>query len=400
MKILFLAPRLPLPADTGGKIRTINILKQLTKFARVHLACFSFEADDGAWSQKLTSAGIPVSLVKLKEPKFNEKLTGVLFDQIPYTMAKYLSGSMRELLQKLATAEKFDAVHVDHLHMAHYREIFSGTPCVLDEHNVEYLITQRCAEVEKNPIKKKVYADQARKLKEFEAGKVQGFDRCLAVSEDDKKVLETISGGNVRCAVVPNGVDTDFFRASVIGESGSKEDCVVFTGSMDWWPNDDAVVYFAREILPLIWKDNSGMKFFIVGKSPTAAVKELAVRENRIIVTGRVDDVRPLMDKAKVFVVPIRVGGGTRLKILEAMSMGKPVVSTTLGAEGIASTDGHDIIIADEPAGFAAAVVALFANDERRDQIGQEARKLVCERYDWHFVGKKLESTYRELVRA
>lgn len=395
MNILFLAPRLPLPADTGGKIRTLNILKQIAKFAKVHLVSFSFEAEDKQYARELENKGIRVSLVPLEEPQALRKVFDVLLNPTPYSIGKYYSGEMARILAALQAEYKFDAVHVDHLHMAHYWN-FNGIPMVLDEHNVEYKILERCAQVERSPVKRMIFAGQSQRMKKFEGEKAARFARCLTVSDDDKKFLEEITGKGVRVEVIPNGVDTDFFKLSAVGSQLSAEKSLVFTGSMDWLPNSDAVLYFCREILPLIWKKDPEVKFTVVGKGPTEAVKALGEKDKRIIVTGRVDDVRPWMAKAAIFVVPIRVGGGTRLKILEAMSMPKAVVSTTLGAEGIKYTDGKDILIADKPSDFAEKVLQLFSAPEKCRQMGQEARSLVCGKYDWNIVGEKLKRVYRE----
>lgn len=392
MNILFLAPRLPLPADTGGKIRTLNILKQVSKFADVHLACFSFEAEDKQYARELENKGIRVTLVPLEEPSPVKKVIDVLLNPTPYSIGKYNSGAMSKVLAELSAQTKFDAVHVDHLHMAHYWN-FDGVPMILDEHNVEYKILERCAQVERSPVKKMIFAGQAGRMKRFEREKAARFARCLTVSEDDKKFLEEITDSGVRVEVIPNGVDTEFFRSQDTSHK-SQEKSLVFTGSMDWLPNSDAVLYFCQEVMPLIWKKDPDVKFTIVGKGPTEAVKQLGEKDNRIIVTGRVDDVRPLMAKAAVFVVPIRVGGGTRLKILEAMSMQKAVVSTTLGAEGIKYTNEKDIVIADQPGNFAEKVLQLLGAPEKCRQMGHDARELVCGMYDWNIVGEKLKNIY------
>lgn len=394
MNILFLAPRLPLPADTGGKIRTLNILKQIAKFSQVHLVSFSFDAEDKQYARELENKGIRVSLVPLEEPQALRKVFDVLVNPTPYSIGKYYSGEMVKILAALQAEYQFDAVHVDHLHMAHYWN-FNGIPMVLDEHNVEYKILERCAQVERSPVKRLVFAGQSQRMKRFEGEKAARFARCLTVSEDDRTLLEEITEQGVRIHVIPNGVDTEYFQAQVTGHK-SQEKSLVFTGSMDWLPNSDAVLYFCREILPLIWKKDPEVKFTVVGKGPTDAVKALGDKDKRIIVTGRVDDVRPWMAKAAIFVVPIRVGGGTRLKILEAMSMQKAVVSTTLGAEGIKYTDGKDILIADKPNDFAEKVLQLLGAPEKCRQMGQEARSLVCGMYDWNIVGEKLKHIYRE----
>ena len=168
---------------------------------------------------------------------------------------------------------------------------------------------------------------------------------------------------------------------------------------MDWMPNDDAITYFCGEILPLIWQKKGSVKFYVVGKNPSAVVKNLAGRDTRVIVTGRVDDVRSYIQRSHVFIVPLRIGGGTRLKILEAMSMGKAVVSTTIGAEGIKYTDGENILLADEPQAFADKTVSLLNDRARSLQIGAEARHFVRGRYDWDTIGRKLKTIYEETAR-
>jgi sugar transferase (PEP-CTERM/EpsH1 system associated) len=397
MNILFLAPRLPFPADTGGKIRTINILKQVAKFAHVHLVCFSFDDKDRQYKSEIERLGIAVTLVPKKETPNIQKAFNVLLDSQPHSIVKYHSRSMIRAIRKLKKSQRFDAVHIDHLHMAHYLSLFKGLPCFLDEHNVEYKILERCAKVEPSLFKKPLLVNQASKMKRFEAKKIKQCAGFFAVSEDDLNLLKELTPQSSKGHVIPNGVDTEFFHPL---ENKNPEDILVFTGSMDWLPNDDAVLYFCREILPLIWKKNSQVKFYIVGKSPSAAAQELARKEARIMVTGRVDDVRPFMAKSKVFVVPIRVGGGTRLKILEAMSMQQGIVSTTIGAEGIRHTDGTDILLADTPKEFAQKVLMLLEDGSYRKSMAQSGRHLVCQTYDWNIIGKDLKRIYSEVGRG
>lgn len=401
MRILFLAPRVPWPADTGGKIRAVNILKQMTKFAQIHLVCFSFEKNDPGHAEELKKLGIAVTLVPAQEPGIIPKAVGIMFNPVPWSIAKYYSKSMERALRSLQQTHPFDAVHVDHAHMAHYNHCFNNRPCILDEHNVEYKILERCARAEKSFLKKIIYATQADKMKGFEARQIRLCSRYLAVSEDDLRLLDELAGTQKkgRGHVVPNGVDVDFFQGSSTPPAG-QEDALAFTGSMDWLPNDDAVVFFCREVLPLIWEQNAGVKFYVVGKSPSAAIRELAQKDPRIVVTGRVDDVRTYIQKTKIFVVPIRIGGGTRLKILEAMSMQKAVVSTTVGAEGIACTRDVDIVLGDTPPAFARRVIVLLQDQNKREALGAAARKLVLEKYDWHIIGKKLNRIYEDITNA
>ena len=399
MRILFIAPRLPLPTDTGGKIRTFNLLKQISRGHTVDLVTFSFDGEDAWQVQGFRELGIAVTLVPAPKDKILHKAITVLFSDLPYSVSKYHSEKMRKAITALKAAENYDAVHVDHIHMAHYQDCFPGLPRLVDEHNVEYKILERCGNVEKSVWKRQLYSQQAGKMKQFESRAILHYSACTAVSQNDMDILKELTGKNVPVHVLPNGVDTDFFTSSGSAPQ-QEEDALVFTGSMDWLPNDDAVVFFCREVLPLIWEQNPNVKFYIVGKSPSATVKELASKEPRIVVTGRVDDVRTFIQRAKIFVVPIRIGGGTRLKILEAMSMQKAVVSTTVGAEGIAHTRDVDIFLGDTPQALADAVIALLKDRPKRETLGTAARKLVLEKYDWRIIGKKLNQIYKDITNA
>lgn len=400
MRVLFIAPRLCAPADTGAKIRTLNIVKQIARICQVDFVSFSFEKDDVKHKAQLEQLGVQVYLIGRERVSLIDVAQGVLLDARPFSAVKYDEESMRGMIRTLLMEKKYDLVHVDHVHMTHYRDCFSHLPCVVDEHNVEFKILERCADVEKSLVKKFLYTSQAAKMRDFEGFSVNRFSACTVVSSHDRKVLSDLTRRNFPIHVLPNGVDTSFFhQADYVKANGelAEENAVVFTGSMDWLPNNDAVIYFAKEILPLIWKSNPDVKFYVVGKSPSEEINELAKKERLIVVTGRVDDVRSFIVRSKVFVVPIRIGGGTRLKILEAMSMEKSIVSTAVGAEGIAYHHGEDIMIADEPQAFANTVLSLMDDQKRRKRMGALARDLVCRAYDWNIVGRKLVEIYEEL---
>lgn len=399
MKILFVTPRLPLPADTGAKIRTFNLLKNAARNNQVSLLSFYQEENDKAVNE-LKGLGIETYLVRAKD---KIKLS-TIFGELPVSIEKYFSEEMKDKIKELITNENFDLVHFDHLHMGQYRGCINGLPCVLDEHNVESVLLQRCAAIEKSLIKKLLFKSQSKKMASFEGNLVSKFTKCLTVSDNDKERLLKMSGSKANVEVIPNGVDTEYFSKEIasVAPSGlprnDEEDSLVFTGSMDWLPNSDAVIYFTKEILPLIWKENSKVKFYVVGKGASKEMLALTKSDDRIIVTGKVDDVRPYIARSKVFVVPIRIGGGTRLKILEAMAMSKTVISTTIGAEGIACTQNKDIILRDSAEDFSQAVLELLKNEPKQRSLGMAGRKLVCDNYDWKIISQKLENIYRQVV--
>jgi polysaccharide biosynthesis protein PslH len=270
-------------------------------------------------------------------------------------------------------------------------------PSVLFTHNVEAEIWRRHADTARSPLRKALLSAQWRRTVRLERDAVRRFDLVLAVSDTDRRTLLQAYGPlRQPVHVVPTGVDTQYF-ADVAGPVRPRH--MVFTGSMDWLPNEDALLYFVRDVLPLIRREEPEATVAIVGRAPTPAVVKLG-SEYGVEVTGRVDDVRPHMAAGAVYIVPLRIGGGTRLKIFEAMAMGKPVVSTTIGAEGLPVEPGADVVIADSPGMFADAVVRLFRSQEERTRIGEAGRRLVAEQYDWSAVFIHLEPALEAAARG
>jgi polysaccharide biosynthesis protein PslH len=279
----------------------------------------------------------------------------------------------------------------------------TGAATVLFEHNVECMLWERQYKNQKNPVKRAYFYGQYVKMRLLEKKMCLAFDAVAAVSTNDADAIRDAFGVTDVFAV-PTGVDVDFFsplsdpprRGSPPKPPREKFD-LVFTGSMDWMPNEDAMIFLAESILPRIVESIPEVKVTVVGRNPTPKLKALAEREPRIHLTGRVDDVRPYIDRSAVYIVPIRVGGGTRIKIYEAMGMARAVVSTTIGAEGLPVVDGEEIILADEPERFAAEVVRLLRDDGARAKIEERARKAVVERFGWD---KATEALVRIMERA
>jgi len=261
-------------------------------------------------------------------------------------------------------------------------------PAVIFTHNVESEIWRRHAET-RTGIARLLYRLQYRRMLRYERRALGRFDGVLAVSDADRRTFAQLYPGAVRGAVdvVPTGVDTEYFAPSSSDPASRR---LVFTGSMDWLPNEDAMRFFHREVLPLVRVEEPETTLTIVGRAPTSTVKALA-NEPGIEVTGRVEDVRPYMRDAAAYIVPLRIGGGTRLKIFEAMAMGKAVVSTTVGAEGLPVVPGTHLMVADEPRTFARAIVRLMRDTARRRELEVAARAFVAEHYDWSSAGRVLE---------
>lgn len=393
MKILFVAARICYPLNTGAKIRAWHLLRALASEHEVTVVSYYGNADEERHFLRFRDLG--VRLVPILHPPIDKgpsvrSLARSLTGDTPPTVAKYYSGSMASALRDICR-EGFDAVHCEHLHV--FPMVAGlGLPVILDAHNVESQIAERIAALERNPAKKALLAWNQRKLLRFEMQAVRDSRLVLAVSGDDRNTFRALGAGD-NIEVLENGVDVEYFRPDGTVEDGS----IVFVGSMDWKPNIDGVMYFLDEILPLIRRTHPGVTVNIVGKAPPDPVLRRGREGNGINVTGTVDDVRPYVENAAVCIVPLRFGGGTRLKVLEGFAMGKAVVSTTLGCEGITCRDGEHLLIADGATAFAMAVVSLLESRELRKSIGARARRLAELEYDWRALGMKLAGYYKDL---
>ena len=405
MRILWLKSDLLLPLDKGGKLRTWHLMRHLAARHAITYLAFADPDDEGPSMaiEGMRQVARRVETVPRTDPpkgsiRFYADAARHLFDPVPYAVGKYRSRAFARRTKELLSDESFDILVCDFLFPAINLPSRLPCPAVIFTHNVEAEIWRRHAETKTNRVTRLFYGPQHRRMLRYEGQALRRFDGVLAVSEADRDTFGRLYAGATRTPihVVPTGVDTGFFTPQP-SAAGSRT--LVFTGSMDWLPNEDAMLYFCREILPLIRAEEPGVSLAIVGRAPTPAVSKLA-HEHRIIVTGRVDDVRPHVRDAAVYVVPLRIGGGTRLKIFEAMAMGKAVVSTTVGAEGLPVISGEHMLIADEPRSFARAVVRLLRDVERRRQLEMAARTLVAEQYDWSAVAGALECALIDIARV
>jgi len=270
-----------------------------------------------------------------------------------------------------------------------------ATPTVLFTHNVEHMIWKRLRDTEGSAWRRALLELEWRKMRRCERRACATASLTLAVSDVDTAQLASLAP-RARVRAIPTGVDVEYFAPGARSEASSR---LVFTGSMDWYPNEDAVLHFVDAILPLIRRDVPEVSLAVVGRNPTARLRR-ACEAAGVEVTGTVDDVRPYLRDAAVFVVPLRVGGGTRLKIFEALAMAKAVVSTTVGAEGLPLRPGEHAVLADEPGDFARAVVALVRDPAERRRLGDAGRRLVEERYAWREVGRQFEALCRSVSTA
>jgi glycosyltransferase involved in cell wall biosynthesis len=304
-------------------------------------------------------------------------------------------------LARCLAREAFDVVHVEGIEMAPYIDTVrrAGTRplIVFDDHNCEYLLQKRAFFTDlRIPARWPGAAYsfvQWLRLRRYEAQACRRADRVVAVSEADAAALHRLVSG-VQVTVAPNGIDTRAYRPEIPNPKPQGQSCeLVFTGTMDFRPNVDAVLWFAQEVLPRVRAQVPDVRFLAVGQRPHRRLDVLR-GDPAVTMTGFVEDTRPYITDAAVYVVPLRMGGGTRFKILEAMAMGKPVVSTRLGAEGFPVTHGQELLLADEPEEFAAAVVLLLNSLESREALGRAGRAFVEEGYDWRAIVPLVEEVY------
>ena len=394
MRILWLKTELLHPVDKGGKIRTYNMLKELK---RDHHVTYLTLDDGSASAEDRRNASeychelvcIPHRRREKFTPGFYVELFLNLVAQHPYAIKKYESAAMRREISERDRNHSFDLLVCDFLAPAVNVPRSLSTPAVLFQHNVEAMIWKRHYEVHTNPVKKSYLYGQWQKMRRFERDMCRRFDSVIAVSADDREQMKREYGAEA-VFDVPTGVDVEFFRPNPDAKTSAHS--MVFTGSMDWLPNDDAIRYFMREIMPLIKQKVADATLTVVGRNPTPALVELGKSDPSLIITGRVEDVRPYMDNAAAYIVPLRIGGGTRLKIFEAMAMEKAVVSTTIGAEGLPLTDGVELLLADEPAAFADAVVKVLTDSATAAELGQRAASIVRKNYGWRQVTESFVS--------
>ena len=396
MKILFITEQFPYPLNDGGNLRTYHILRGLAREHEVWLVAHGTQpsADAGA----ATVSELCHVKTVAEPPVWKRVLGNVVRRGIrhhPLFVVKNWSEPILRTVDSLLSTQQFDAIHFNALDTACYA-LARNWPqrMVFDTHNCLSLMARRVARNSLGRVKRAVFSREADKLRDLERRVCHRMDLTLVCSTEDAIAYRDIcEAGNY--AVVPNGVDTTYYGLDV--DTPQVTGNLVFVGAMGYWPNEEAAIFFCREIMPLLGNVNPPVRLFLVGKGPSAKVRALHNGAS-IFVTGRVEDVRPYVARAQAFVVPLQTGSGTRLKILEAFAMGKAVISTPEGAEGIPAENGKEIVLAESPKAFAEAIRRVLASEQLRLSLGQAARAFVSERYDWKSVHKPLLESYRRMT--
>ncbi|MDX2151425.1 MAG: glycosyltransferase family 4 protein [Bryobacteraceae bacterium] len=396
MKILWVTTNFLHPTTKGGQIRTLGMLRWLHRWHDVHVVAMH-EAGETEGRERAREYASEVTAIERPAParrmsaRFWWEVVGSLTNAQPLAVSRHHPPGTRERLRELLARERFDRAVVDFLAPAAY---YPDLPrALLFQHNVETMIWRRHAEHARNPVERAYFASQARKMFRFERDVCRTVAHTVAVSEADAQTMRSLFGVETVSAVA-TGVDVDYFARP--GEGAAAPIDLVFVGSMDWMPNVDGVDWFLAEVLPLIRERRPEATVAIVGRTPPA---RLADRKD-IVVTGTVPDVRPYLWRGRLSIVPLRIGGGTRLKIYESMAAGLPVVSTTVGAEGLDVAAGRDITLADDARGFAAECVRLLEDEAARRVLAEAALARVTGQFSWEQVTRSFERTLIEKAPA
>jgi sugar transferase (PEP-CTERM/EpsH1 system associated) len=408
MHVLQLAPKVCWPLDTGAKLRNYHLARVLAERARVTLLAFTDHEQSLANLEN--SYEQVVTVTRDPDYTFSKMLRGAL-GNTPLPVLNYTTNSMKQALERILSERDFEIVQVESVHLMAYLPIIRAARkppiAVCDWHNIESELMTRYSERESNVARRAYARKTARLMSESERRALHEFDAHLTVSNRDAGRLRSINS-DARVFLIENGVDMAHYSDEQIeaayapwAAAGAANETkrIVFVGSMDYHANVDGAVSFAREVWPRVRDRQTELVFTIVGRDPAPEVRALATIPG-IEITGTVDDVRPFYREAWAAIVPLKVGGGSRLKILEAMAAGVPVVSTTLGAEGLDVRHGENILIADTNEQLIEAISAVVGNEEQRKQLSTAGRALVSSRYDWSRLGASLFEVYGELKGA
>ncbi|MGC9040481.1 MAG: glycosyltransferase [Roseiflexus sp.] len=399
MNILLLTQIVPYPPDSGPKVKTYHLLRHLAARHRVTLVCFTRNAQEEADANILRNLVAEVHTVPLRRSTIRNALTlaGSLVRGRSWIIERDDSATMHRLLTRLVreaeiAGRPYDLVHADQLNMAQFAEPLP-LPRLLDEHNAVWTVFRRVAAQERG-LKRLLWEREWRQLRTYEGRVCREFEAVTAVSHEDRQALIDAMGIERHIPVIPIAVDAE--REQPIARQPDSRG-ILSLATMMWPPNIDGVLWFARSIYPLIKQQVEGVRFFVVGQRPVPEVRALPEQDPTIEVTGYVPDPTPYIAASACLIVPLRSGGGMRVKILEALARGIPVVSTTIGYEGIDLVPGEHLLVGDTPEAFADAVVRLLRDPDFGAQLAASGRRRLLERYDWRAVCPAMDRVYERM---
>lgn len=390
LTVLIIDEEVPLPANAGKRIRVWNLLRRVARAHQVHFLCYGEESME---AEQVREAGVNLHLVSpLEAPgrwQLGMRLLANLASPWPYSVQKHRTLRFQKAVETLRRSIPFDLIQVEWTPYASFRDSFGDTPWIIATHNIEADIWERRAEHAAHLPGRIFFGLQAAKMRRFEAAAFCRASGLGAVSEHDAARMRRQTAAPV--AVVDNGVDLDsFFPAG-----GYEQLSLLYLGSLDWQPNVDAIEHLMQDIWPLVRSACPAARLEVVGRRASRNLRALLATAPGITLHSDVDDVRPILARS-ILVVPLRIGGGTRIKILEAMGMARPVISSRIGAEGLEVQDGTHLLLADDAAGFADQAAQLLNDPARARRIGEAARQRVEERYGWDRSAARLMSLWAE----
>ncbi len=394
MKILIASPRLPQPWGKADSITVYRLVKYLSREHEIHLVCFYEDPAEMSFLPELEKYCRGVHTRMLKNWKFLVKLPRCCFSPTPLQVCYYMDGRMRRTIDAVVDEIQPDLAYAHLIRMAPYLQAKKGPKRILAMQISQTLNYRRMIENISNPFHRLLYGLEYRKVRKYEPAVTRHFDSCLLISRFDREALDGHEAiDNIFYS--PHGIDVAYYTPSAEAE---KENSLLFSGVLETPTNVDAVSYFHREIYPLIKREIPGIKLRLVGKNPARAIQRIAVADKSVSVTGFVEDLRPYYERARVGIDPLRIGAGLQNKLLIGMSMGLPMVCTSIANEGIGAQPGRHLLVADQPGEFAAAVVKLFRDRDQAREIAAAARRHVEEYWTWEYHFRALSRHLRRLA--
>jgi polysaccharide biosynthesis protein PslH len=396
MNVLMIDEEVPFPPNTGKRIRTYNLIKRLGKRHNITYLCYENPTTTLPELKNVSFVQLPSPVLDQKGILFYISLLKNIFSTRPYSVDRHTSGIMSTKITSLMKSNNYDLIHCEWTpYTENLKTWISRVPSVLSAHNIEAQIWHRYFKTERNGFKKLYTFLQWKKMDRYERQASKDYSEVMVVSEPDKELfLNHYGRSNV--TVVPNGIDQSYFLPL---DHPIKPYSMVFSGSMDWRPNQDGVHYFLKDIFPLIKKKLPEGTVVIAGRNPPRWLEDLSKKIKGVCFTGTVDDVRPYISQGALYIVPLRIGGGSRLKILEALAMGKIVLSTSMGSEGLNLVDGEHLVIRDRPEVFASTAVDLMVHFEKNAYLGVQGREKVLNHYTWDSIVDLVDQVWARAIR-
>lgn len=394
MRVLVLMPKLCWPLTGGAEIRNFNLLRETAQRHEVHLLSFLFQPTDREHFPALAPFCKTVTGLDLPRPLPRKLLNALrgLTTATPFILREYLRPEMDAAIRRIVAKQHIDLIHAHFLHVGQYYAAKGAAAFVYDPHNLEHKLWERFAAIQPNPALRLFSRTQIPKFITAQQAVARHAEKIVTLSDADRvEYLRIAPSADV--TTVPNGADVEFFqpRATAV-----EPDSIIYFGNFGWPPQDDGALYFHDAILPLVRHQCPDAKLYLVGKTPSEPIRRLASAS--VVVTGFVPDIRDYIAKAAVVVMPLRVGAGTKHRIFQSLAMEKALISTTVGAEGIALQHNENALIADDPRSFADGTVRLLQDAALRQRLGASGRRLVLAHHDWRAIAHTLDEVFHQAV--